>query len=242
MSRARTGGRVLPHERETDDAPIIGADIVINKEHAAAVQATKQKEKKEKTRKEYRGRLGHLIDFFAHKYRAYFDEGTYLLSEDQKNDPSKYYFFKNKNGEIKWFHRDLRYRGLNVSLVLAYLSSKKIKANGKFISWSDLSKYGDAIKWGAKIAGERLPESFYVEMDGFIAAYKKEHTEAKKNGQVDEKASDPVNASLFTLILKWALESMNIFVWVFSLLMWHLMARSISVSSLGLHNIKRGTA
>ena len=33
---------------------------------------------------------------------------------------------------------------------------------------------------------------------------------------------------------------MNIFVWVFSLLMWHMMARSISISSFALHNIKRG--
>jgi hypothetical protein len=44
------------------------------------------------------------------------------------------------------------------------------------------------------------------------------------------------------LICQWALGDMNIFVWVYSLLMWHNMARSISISTLGLHNIKRGSS
>ena len=40
----------------------------------------------------------------------------------------------------------------------------------------------------------------------------------------------------------WAVEDMNIFVWVFSLCMWHLMARSILVDSLSFHNIKPGNS
>jgi hypothetical protein len=75
-----------------------------------------------------------------------------------------------------------------------------------------------------------------------VAAYKKEHAGAKKEGNVDEKEADPINASLFALICKWAVEQMNIFIWVFSLLMWHMMARSISISSISLHNIKRGVS
>jgi hypothetical protein len=49
--------------------------------------------------------------------------------------------------------------------------------------------------------------------DGSIySVFKKEYAEAKKNGNVDEKTANPINASLFTLILQWALEEMNIFV------------------------------
>ncbi|KAL3765569.1 hypothetical protein ACHAW5_009743 [Stephanodiscus triporus] len=105
-----------------------------------------------------------------------------------------------------------------------------------------ISKYNDAIKWGAGVAEQRLPTEYYEKIDKFMAAYKKEHAGAKKEGNVDEREADPINASLFTLICKWAVEEMNIFVWIFSLLMWHMMARSISISSLALHNIKRGVS
>ena len=153
------------------------------------------------------------MDWWRNKYPSYYEDGTVALSEEDRNDPTKYYHTN---------RRDLRYAGLNVRMVKAFLVSKKIKSNGNYITPSDLSKYGDSIKWGAIIAGERLPQQFYVEFETFIASYKKEYAEAKKEGKVDEKAADPVNASLFTLILKWALEEMNIFVWVYSLLMWHL--------------------
>ena len=39
---------------------------------------------------------------------------------------------------------------------------------------------------------------------------------------------------------KWALEENNVYVWVFSLLQWNLMARSINVNPLALHNMKHG--
>eukprot|EP00984_Skeletonema_dohrnii_P035311 scaffold34937_cov255-Skeletonema_dohrnii-CCMP3373.AAC.1 len=187
---------------------------------------------KDKTRKEHRNRHMHMVNFWKEDYVEYFEQGTYLLTDEQKADPTKYYF---KND------RDLHYQGLNVKMVIAHCSNKKIKANGKLISPSDLSKYGDAIKWGATTAGEVLPTEFHVEFESFIASYKKEYSEAKKEGKVDEKAADPINAGLFALILQWAVASLNIFVWVYALLMWHLMARSISISSLGLHNIKHGS-
>ena len=44
------------------------------------------------------------------------------------------------------------------------------------------------------------------------------------------------------LICEWAVNAGNIFVWVFSLSMWHLMSRSISVDGLAFHNIKCGTS
>ena len=233
MARGGGGGRIHVHQRETDDSvPIIGSDIAIKENHAAAAQTTQAKGMKDKTRREHRSRLNHLIKFWSEEYEEYFERGTYVLTDAQKADASKYYF----NND-----RDLRYQGLNVQMVIAFCSNKKKKENGKLVSASNLSKYGDAIKWGATTAGEVLPTSFHVEFETFMAAYKKEYTAAKKEGNVDEKAADPINAGLFALILKWAIGSLNVFVWVYALLMWHLMARSISISSLGLHNIKRGS-
>ena len=101
----------------------------------------------------------HLIMFFKEHYEEYFEQGTYLLTDEQKADPTKYYFQND---------RDLHYQGLNVKMVIAHCSNKKVKANGKLISPSDLSKYGDAIKWGATMAGEVLPTEFHVEFESFI--------------------------------------------------------------------------
>ncbi|KAK1746052.1 hypothetical protein QTG54_002659 [Skeletonema marinoi] len=234
MARGRQTGRILPHQRDTDDSvPIIFADAVINEEHAAAVHTTESQGMKPKTRNEYRNRENHLMVFWEHKYPDYFEQGTVLLTDEEKNDPNKYY---HKN------QRDIRYAGINVKLITAFLSNKKTKPNGNLVHPSDLQKYGDAIKWGATVAGQKLPTEYHIGMDTFLRAYRKEFAEAKSNGKVDEKASDPVNASLFSLICQWALAELNIFVWVFSLLMWHMMARSISISSMALHNIRRGTA
>ena len=149
MPRGGGGGRILVHQRETDDTvPIIGADIAIKENHAGAAQTTQSKGMKDRTRKEHRNRHKHLMDFWKEHYEGYFEQGTHLLTEEEKADQTKYYF---KND------RDLRYQGLNVKMVIAHCSNKKFKANGKLISPSDLSKYGDAIKWGAQIAGEVLP-------------------------------------------------------------------------------------
>jgi len=187
MARGRQTGRILPHQRDTDDrVPIIFADAVINEEHAAAVHTTESQGMKPKTRNEYRNRENHLMVFWEHKYPDYFEQGTVLLTDEEKNDPNKYY---HKN------QRDIRYAGINVKLITAFLSNKKTKANGNLVHPSDLQKYGDAIKWGATVAGQKLPTEYHIGMDKFLRAYRKEFEEVKWNDKVDEKASDPVNES-----------------------------------------------
>jgi len=214
-------------------APIINGGTAIDAEHAAAIQHTQAKEMEDKTRKEHRRRIRHLYTWWHDNYIDYFENGTCALSDDEKKDLVRFHHTND---------RDIIYEGLNVNLVLAFLVTKIIKANGKMSSVSDISKYNDAIKWGAGVAEQRLPTEYYEKIEKFVAAYKKEHAGAKKEGNVDEREADPINASLFTLICKWAVEEMNIFIWVFSLLMWHMMARSISISSIALHNIKRGVS
>ena len=234
MARGKQTGRILPHQRDTNDvAPIINGGTAIDAEHAAAIQHTQAKEMEDKTRKEHRRRIRHLYTWWHDNYIDYFENGTCALSDDEKKDLVRFHHTND---------RDIIYEGLNVNLVLAFLVTKKIKANGKMSSVSDISKYNDAIKWGAGVAEQHLPTEYYKKIEKFVAAYKKEHAGAKKEGNVDEREADPINASLFTLICKWAVEEMNIFIWVFSLLMWHMMARSISISSIALHNIKRGVS
>ena len=115
-----------------------------------------------------------------------------------------------------------------------------MRSDGKAVlaSPSDISKYNDAIKWGSLRAGEPLPSSYYRDMDEFIQSYKKEHKEAQKDGRTDEQEADPITSTLFQMICLWAIKAGNVFVWIFSLVMWNLMARSISVDSLGFRNVK----
>ena len=107
-------------------------------------------------------------------------------------------------------------------------------------STNDIRKYDDAIKWGSARAKQALPSQYYREMEVFQAAYRKEHKGAQKDGRSDEQEADPICAALFRYICKWAVTGGNIFVWCFSLAMWNLMARSVSVDSLGFHHFRSG--
>ena len=133
-----------------------------------------------------------------------------------------------------------------MGIIKAFLSYKKAKTTTKdgqlatFTSFSHIRKYDDAIKWAAKISKVVLPRYYYSEMDAFISSYQKEYAEGKKNGKVDERDADPITSTLFQMICMWAVNEGNVFVWVFSLCMWMLMSRSISVDSLALHCVKRG--
>ena len=77
-------------------------------------------------------------------------------------------------------------------------------------------------------------------MEGFLRAFNKEYAAAKKDGNVDEQESDPITAPLFRRLCQWTLFEGNVFLWVFGLLQWNLMARTASIDALALHNLKRG--
>jgi hypothetical protein len=129
---------------------------------------------------------------------------------------------------------------MNVGMIKAFLAYKKRKENGKCSSHVQLRKYNDAILWAAKTSHERLPLLYYKEMDKFLVAFKKETTMAKKDGMLDEQEADPITWTLFRKILQWALDRKNIYLWVFSILQWNCMARSINIGVLALHCFRVG--
>jgi hypothetical protein len=120
--------------------PINNHGIAIDAEHSEALQHTQAKEMEDKTRKECRRCIRLLYTWWQDKYFDYFDNGAGALSDDEKKDPVLYHFTNN------W---DIIYKGLNVNFVLAFLVMKKTKANSEMSSVSDISKYNDAIKFGA---------------------------------------------------------------------------------------------
>jgi hypothetical protein len=91
-------------------------------------------------------------------------------------------------------------------------------------------------------AGEVVTTESLVldEIEKFLTSYKKETVDAKKEGKLDEQEADPISWSLFKLILSWALDTSNVFVWTCSILQWNCMARSITIGSIGFHNFRAG--
>ena len=113
---------------------------------------------------------------------------------------------------------------------------KKKDNNGKQMSKEHIRKFVDAVKWGSAMVKQNLPKVFYAETDAYLAAYKKEFAGAKKKGLTDETAADPMCSVLYLLILAWSLAESNVFVWVWMVLQWNCMARSINIDPLSLHN------
>jgi hypothetical protein len=72
------------------------------------------------------------------------------------------------------FKEDLIYTGMNSEFLKHFLVTVKWKKDGKLKGVDDLRKYKDAIMWGAKTAGQRLPTSFYEMMDRVLGGFKKE--------------------------------------------------------------------
>jgi hypothetical protein len=123
---------------------------------------------------------------------------------------------------------------------IKFLMAMKKKENGNFLSFSDLRKYKDAILWAASMAEERLPTTFYEEIEKFLKGYKKEFVKARRDGNTDERAAGPISFALYHLLLTWSVESNNIFVWSWTLAQWNFLARGASVDPLGFHNFSLG--
>jgi hypothetical protein len=127
-------------------------------------------------------------------------------------------------------------------MVLAYMAATKKKgteggrAPNKIYSFTHMRKGHDAVLFGAR-TGKKVLSSNYAEMDSFLASFKKETADARTHGNIDEKSADPITYSLFCRIMTWAIEQGNLCVWVWTILQWKRMARSISIDPLALHNI-----
>ena len=73
----------------------------------------------DKTFKEYRLRIARIYKWWMEKYPNYFENGTRVLNDDEKNDITKFHHTN---------QRDIIYGGLKVQYVMAFLSAKKKKS------------------------------------------------------------------------------------------------------------------
>ena len=225
MSSGKASGRF----RVTGDTfETIAPDVAVPPKHILAVNATKTRESANNTRRAHQRRLKTLINWLMCNYPDYFEVGTRILSTEERNDPMKFYHTCD---------RDLVYEGLRVDMIIAYMAANKQKTGSdKLFSYTHIRKIYDAVLFGARTSKQVLSSKFYSEMEVFLRSFKKESADARSRGMVDEKAADPISFTLYRFILQWAMESGNVLVWVWTILQWNLMARSISIDPLGLHN------
>jgi len=169
-------------------------------------------------------------------YPAYREHGGIVQLTQEQLDTQHHH----KNTE------DLQYEKINVELILAFLADHKIlkgkKKEGKHQSESDMKKFHNAILFGAREANQALPLEYHVKVaNDFLKSYKKETAAKKQQGKMDSEDSDPILFGLYQMICHWALESNNVFLWVFTMLQWNCMGRSISIDPLGFHNFRTAT-
>jgi hypothetical protein len=229
-----TGGRILPHERDVDNSvPLLGADLTdLGDNYNELYNETLQHDMNDRTRKDYRRRNIRIAEFWEEHCPDYYPIGTRDVSAHDLQDVGKFFYGR--------YMKDLVYQGLNVKYVIKFLMCTKIKENGNFLSFTDIRKYKDAILWAASMAKERLPTTFYEEIEKYLKGYKKELVKARKEGNTDERAADPISFALYYLLLTWSVESNNIFLWFWTLAQWNFMARCASIDPLGFHNFTLG--
>jgi hypothetical protein len=157
-----TGGRILPHERDVDNlVPIMGAEFTdLGYNYNDLFNETLQHDMKDLTRKDYRQRNIKVTKFWGEHCPEYYPVGTRDVSAEDLQDQRKFF-----HGRYK---KDLVYKGLNVKYFIKFLMAIKKKENGNFLSFTDLRNYKDAIMWPASMAEERLPTTFYEEIEKFL--------------------------------------------------------------------------
>ncbi len=207
----RHGGRIYPHQRDTDNAaPILGEELgEVSADFKQLHLETLKLGMDDKCRKNYRARIIRIVEFWSVNNKEYYEIGVKQVSEEELRDESKFYYNRYKT--------DLIYQGMNVNYILNFLILTERRNDGKLKSYQDIRKYRDAILWGAKVSGEHLPQQFYEQIDVYLGAYKKKFVIAKKSGDVDEFGADPISFPLYELILQWAIESNNVFVWFWTI-------------------------
>jgi len=177
---------------------------------------------------DYRRRVMKVVGYVEKEYPEIYDEAVYKLSSEQKSNPRYHY------------HRathDFHYDQFPTEILQSFMSDQwRDKEKGIKYTYDHLRKYHDAILKCAEFSPSDLPPSYRNEMTPYLDNLKKELVKAKSNGKVSEQDADPICFGLYEQLCKWAVMRGLIFVWVFLVLQWSLMARACNVDSISFQN------
>ena len=212
-------------------AVAVHACQLAHERHREQMLETLAHEKADRTKRDHCNRLKSLYEFWEKYYPDYYGEMVRPLTPEDMSHPERFYY-KNRH--------DIKYESLSADMVILFMSSKKRKANGKSTSHAHLRKFHDAVLYGARQRGVDLSRegcSYQVRMKQYLTSLGKETAKAKQDGNMDDSEADPIPFALYRKICEWCVTSENnIFVWVWTILQWNCMARSINIEPLSFHN------
>ena len=198
----------------------------LKEQHVKAVEKTKSHTVE--CMPDYRRRAMKLVGYVQKEYPEEAEQLVRKLTPEERSDP-RYHYHKATH--------DFNYNLFPASLLQAFLSDQwRDEAKGIKYTYDHLRKYHDAILKCAEFSDTDLPLSYRLEMTPYLDNLKKELTKAKSHGNVSEQDADPICFGLYKQLCKWAVRTGMIFVWVFLVLQWNLMARACNVDSISFQN------
>jgi hypothetical protein len=229
-------GRIHAGERDddVDDAKKEPSSYAIQPGHKSRIAETIKHAVKDNTRRDYRSRLCRMVDWCVVEYPEFAAVGIRSVTEEEKMDPTKMFFKQEK---------DFIYNKIAPDIIQAFMvtiQTENEDGTGKTRSYSHVRKFHDAILWGANQQGTIISKEYHQSMRDYLHSFDKVTTLAKRKGNTEEIDADPLQFALYQKLCKWAVDSSDIFSWVYIVLLWNCMGRSASVDALGLHNLKLG--
>ena len=220
------------NEEEKNESP----SYQIQPGHFSRIANTAKHAVKESTRRDYRSRLCRMVDWCVKEYPEFAASHIRPITEEEKNDVTRNYF----NQTHDFIYNTLK---PGIGIIKAFLTTIQTEnqdGTGKTRSYSHIRKFHDAILFGAGEQRTILQREYHQEMRSYLHSFDKETTLAKRKGNTEEIDADPLNFELYRKLCTWAVDSSDMFAWVYFVLLWNCMGRSASVDALGLHNLKLG--
>ena len=238
--RKKSKGRLSAHpdidennDTSTNETSPAETTVTINEEHLAAGQETLSFNRVLKVKRDYCNRIARIIKWLEENYPAYTLQVVIPITPAMRSDPTRF-FYKNEQA--------LQYHMLQYPVIEAFLGDVKMKEDGTHYSFSQQRKYYDSLLYGAEQMGKYLGNNFSNAMDKYFDCLKKEKSNAKQEGKLDTEDADPISQSLYEQICRWSVQENCMFVWVYTIMMWNCMARSVNIESLNTTSMKRGAS
>jgi hypothetical protein len=236
MNTAARARATIPDERSGDTA----ATVTFHDSIEDNIRETESHKMEQKTRNDYCNRLKTMVEWLDIQINQgkIVAERTLILdlTDAQKNDTSNYHNMT----------KDFDYSILPSTIVKAFISTHKYKPSvagqdkREQYGYDHLRKYHDSILYGAKRAKKPFPAGYREDMTAYLDSLQKERIAAKGRGELSEEEADPIRYPLFRVICEYSSAIGDAFLWFYTMLLWHCMARPINVDDITVNHFSMG--
>jgi hypothetical protein len=175
---------------------VVGDGIQLTAEHAAGLNATM-------THTigcllDYRNRIMEIIGFIRDNYPDLADSLIVELTPEQRANTWLYHTATH----------DILYNRLSPMIMKVFMSGykKKNPVTGKHYSKEHVRKYHNAILKCANIAQLPLQPGYVHAMKAHLLLIKKEHMQAKGDGETEDQEADPILFEFYKNLCLWSIK------------------------------------